>query len=66
MHLSACGYAQVDARVIPLEKLSEEIENLESDIVAYAISYKDKPQKMIAELKGAIQMHKECLIKLVA
>ena len=45
------------------EFISNEIENLESDIIALAVTYRENCDKMVAELKEAIDRHKECLLK---
>jgi len=43
--------------------IDNEIDNLKDDIIAVAITYRKDCDKMVAELKEAIDWHRECLLR---
>lgn len=48
------------------EFVENEIQNLESDIIATAITYRDDCDVMVKELKETIELHKNCLLERVS
>ena len=45
------------------EFINNEIENLESDLISFAVTYHNVFNKMVDELRTAIKMHKDCLLR---